>query len=142
MDIRRISDTLSVSPQIEAADVPEIVRLGFKSIVCNRPDGEQEGQPLFEDIATAARSQGLEFVFQPVSSGLVTDDNARDFSSIVNGLPAPVLAYCRTGTRCTVLWALGEAAAAKPIDGIVNQAAGAGYNLSGMLDRLAAVSRE
>ena len=73
---------------------------------------------------------------------MVTDDNARDFSAIVNGLPAPVLAYCRTGTRCTILWALGEAAAAKPIETIVTQAAGAGYNLSAMLDRLVAVSPE
>lgn len=139
MEIRKINDGLSVSPQIEAANVPDIARLGFKSLVCNRPDGEAAGQPLYDDIEAAARAEGLEVVYQPVASGMVSDENAGDFGKILAGLPGPVLAYCRSGTRCTILWALSEAADAKPVPEIVRQAASAGYDLSGLVERLVAL---
>jgi len=109
MDIKRISPFLSVSPQINAADIQRIAALGFKTVINNRPDGEVEGQPLNADLAAEAEKNGLVYIFQPVSSKMVTDENAINFATELDRVRGPVLAFCRTGTRCTILWALNEA---------------------------------
>ena len=135
MQVRRVSDELAVSPQISVADVAEAAAQGFKAIVSNRPDGESADQIAFGEIEAAAKAKGLEIVWQPVISGQMSDEEGRKFGEIVDGLPGPVLAYCRSGTRCIMLWALSQAGQQPPAD-IVGQAAQAGYDLSALAPRL------
>lgn len=135
MDMKTLTADLSVSTQITAADVATIAAQGFKSILCNRPDGEGADQTAFAEIEAQAKALGLAVAYQPVVSGAVTDQDGADFAAVIADLPAPVFAYCRTGTRCTILWALSQAAQ-QPVDGIVTTAAEAGYDLSKMAGRL------
>ena len=99
MEIKRLDDKLSVSAQIQAGDVADIARQGFRAIVCNRPDGEGNDQPLFEEIRRAAEAHDLAVRYLPLESGKVRDEDAREFQREMEDLPKPVLAFCRTGTR-------------------------------------------
>ena len=135
MNIKSLTDVLSVSPQIAIAELPEIKAQGFRSIVCNRPDGEDAGQPSFEEVSAAAKAQGLEMIWQPVVR--VSDEDAQVFAKALADLPTPALAYCRSGTRCSTLWALSQAASgAMNTDEILAAASAAGYDLSGMAQKL------
>src|SRR5579872_4397138 len=109
MDIRKITDELSVAPQIRAEDVSAVAAAGFRAVICNRPDGESSDQPCCEDIEAAARAAGLAWRAQPVRSGGVTIEDAAAFGALMVELPKPVLAYCRSGTRCAALWCLSQA---------------------------------
>ncbi len=102
MEIRRINDDFSVAGQINAADVSAVAKAGFRSLVCNRPDSEEGAAP-HEQVGDAARAAGLEFRFLPVVSGAITPENVDDMAKALKQLPSPVLAYCRTGGRCTNL---------------------------------------
>lgn len=126
-----LSDTLSVAGQISPADLQAIAAAGFKSIVCNRPDGESPGQFSSQDIATAAHQAGLAMACLPVASGRVSLQDAREFGELLNQLPGPVLAYCRSGMRSATLWALSQAGS-RPWPELVQRAAQAGFNLSGV----------
>lgn len=134
-DIRKLTDELSVAPQLVADDIAEISE-NFKSILCNRPDHEATDQPLYEEIKKHADAAGITIEFQPVNGRVISDDDIDDFEDNVASLPKPVLAYCRSGTRCTVLWALSEAGK-QPSDEILKTAAGAGYSLDALKPRIA-----
>jgi sulfide:quinone oxidoreductase len=108
MKITELTPDYSVSPQIAPADVAEIAGLGFRSIVCNRPDGEGPDQPAAAEIAAAAERQGLAFANVPVVSGQIDEGNVAEFRAALARLPAPVLAYCRSGTRSQNLWVLAH----------------------------------
>lgn len=136
MDIRKIDDTISVAPQISVEDVAEAARLGFKTLVANRPDHEEPGQPSMAEIEAAAKEQGLEWVYMPVESGNITDDDVDRFAPMIRDAAKPVLAFCRSGTRCTVLWAL-SAARSNPAQEIFTKARNAGYDISGLAPRMA-----
>jgi sulfide:quinone oxidoreductase len=138
MDIKTINDAISVSEQICAEDVPAIAAAGFRSILCNRPDGEGSDQPDYAEIEAAARAAGLETLFQPVVSGNVTDQDGADFRAAIAALPKPVFAYCRTGTRCAVLWSLSQAGQL-PMDQIMQATRAAGYDLTALAPRLGSV---
>jgi sulfide:quinone oxidoreductase len=99
MDIRKINDSISVSPQIRLEDAHELARLGFKSIISNRPDGEEDGQPSAESICMAAEGAGLEFRHIPVVASNITDRDVTLFADGMKDLPKPVVAFCRSGTR-------------------------------------------
>jgi sulfide:quinone oxidoreductase len=135
MDIKTINDTISVSAQISAGDVSAIAAAGFRSILCNRPDGEGSDQPDFAEIEAAARAAGLETLFQPVVSGNVTDQDSADFRAAIAALPKPVFAYCRSGTRCAVLWSLSQAGQLS-VDQIMQATRAAGYDLAALAPRL------
>ncbi|MBW0146312.1 TIGR01244 family sulfur transferase [Marinobacter arenosus] len=136
MDIRKIDDTISVAPQISVDDVAEAARLGFKTLVANRPDHEEFGQPPMADIEAAARQAGLEWIYMPVESGNITDQDVDRFAPMIRDAEKPVLAFCRSGTRCTVLWAL-SAARETPAQEIFTKARNAGYDISGLAPRMA-----
>lgn len=138
MDVRKLTDEVSVAPQISVADVTEIAAAGFRSIVCNRPDHESLDQVAFAEIEAAAKAAGLDVVWQPVVSGAMTDDDYKRFGEVVEGLPKPVLAYCRSGTRCAALWSLSQAAS-RPTDEIVASAAQAGYDQRGLVPKIEAI---
>jgi uncharacterized protein (TIGR01244 family) len=130
-DIRRIDDTISVSPQIQPEDVALIAAQGFRAIVNNRPDGEEPGQPAGDTIRAAAVAAGLAYSAIPVSGGFSHPqiDAMAEALAQANG---PVLAFCRSGTRSSNLWALATAKAGGEPDALIGKAAGAGYDLSGL----------
>ncbi len=127
---RKVTEALTVSPQIGPDDVPEIEAAGFRTILCNRPDGEAPDQSDFAAIEAAARKAGLEVRHQPVVSGRLTEEDVKAFEAAIEELPAPVFAYCRSGTRCITLWALAESAR-RPTAEILELAKAAGYDLGG-----------
>ncbi|PIE39202.1 MAG: TIGR01244 family phosphatase [Gammaproteobacteria bacterium] len=135
MDIRKISDQVSVSPQLSPADLAPLADLGFRSLVCNRPDGEGADQPGFDEIEAAAKAAGLEARYQPVTSGMVSDEDAVLFGKSLDELPGPILAYCRSGTRCATLWSLSQASKLAPAD-ILAATKAAGYDMSGVVRRI------
>jgi uncharacterized protein (TIGR01244 family) len=105
MQYRQIADGYAVSPQITPGDVAAIKAAGFKSVICNRPDGEQPDQPSADLIKAAVEAAGLSFRFIPVVSGQMNADNVEDQAKALEELEGPVFAYCRSGTRCTNLYA-------------------------------------
>lgn len=137
MDLKRVTPEFSVSSQIAASDMAAIAKAGFRSIICNRPDGEGADQPTFEEIEAVAKDQGLEARYQPVVSGKVRDEDARDFAALIAELPKPTLGYCRTGTRSITLWSLAEGAK-RPLPEILEKAKAAGYDMGGVVRRIVA----
>ncbi len=137
MDLKKINSQLSVSPQILAADVAALAKQGFRSIICNRPDGEGADQPLFAEIEKAANKAKLEVRYLPVVPGRVQDADAIAFASAMDELPKPVLAYCRTGTRSATLWALDQGAHGTPLADVLSATRQAGYDMSGVVRRIA-----
>lgn len=133
--IKRLTDTLSVAPQISEADLATLAAQGFRSVINNRPDGEADDQPASAVLAAAAARAGLAYREIPVVSGDLQDAQITAFGTALTELPAPILAFCRTGTRSTTLWAL-DAAGTQPADTIVRIAAEAGYDLGALRPRL------
>ncbi len=107
-EFTELTPDFSVSPQITPADVAAIAAAGFRAIICNRPDGEAPGQPPVDAVRAEAERLGLAFAFVPVISGSIEPENVADFSAAIDALPAPVFAYCRSGTRCRLLWGLAR----------------------------------
>lgn len=127
---RKLTDDVSVGAQITPDEVKELKDLGFRSILSNRPDGEEFGQPDFSQIEAAAEEQGLETRHVPAVSGALSEEVAREFARAVEEMPKPVYAHCRSGTRSTMLWAIGEAGK-RSADEIIRIAGEAGTDLSG-----------
>ena len=136
----KVNDEISVCGAIIAADVATIKGAGFRSIICNRFDGEDPGQTSFAAIEEAASEHGLEAVWQPVG-GMVEDADGEKFGRILDSLPKPVFAYCRAGTRCIVLWSLSQAGRLS-LEEILAGGAEAGYDLRGLTPRIEALADE
>jgi sulfide:quinone oxidoreductase len=135
MDLRPITNSLSVAPQITADQIAAIKAQGFKAIICNRPDGEAADQPTFEEIEREAQAQGMTALYMPITSGKVTDEDADTFGKALIELPGPVLAYCRTGTRSATLWSLSQAGNKQPSE-ILAATKAAGYDMAGVVRRI------
>ncbi|WP_298985804.1 bifunctional protein tyrosine phosphatase family protein/NAD(P)/FAD-dependent oxidoreductase [uncultured Roseibium sp.] len=134
--MKPINERISVAPQIRPQDLADIAQQGFRSVICNRPDGEGADQPVFEEIEAAAKKLGLEARYLPIVAGKVQDEDADDFSKLMEELPKPVLAYCRTGTRSATLWSLSQADTL-PLADILSQTKLAGYDMAGVVRRIA-----
>lgn len=135
MDVRPISPNVWVSGQIQPEEVAALKEMGFRAIVGNRPDGEEAGQPAWEDIVSAAEAVGLATAYIPITPGQLGEEQALAFREAVTGFEKPVLAFCRTGTRSTQLWALA-ARDRLSTDEVIRMAATAGYDLQSMQERL------
>ena len=135
MKFAKINNELTVSDQITIEDLKEIQAQGYKTIFCNRPDQESEGQLTFLTIEKEAQNLGIKAIHQPVIGGQISDDDIAQFGSSFELAQKPIFAYCRTGTRCSMLWALSHAKIL-PIDEILSKAQIAGYDLSPIKDRL------
>ncbi len=134
MELHKITDDLTVSGQIDPDEIPLLAAQGIRAIICNRPDGEAEGQPPFDAIEQAASAAGMKVAHIPVS-GPIADADAAAFGKALAELPKPILAYCRSGTRSIMLWSLSEAGKSPPEE-ILLKAARAGYDLSALAPRL------
>ena len=103
--INALTSEFAVAPQLGPNDMAAVAAAGYKSVIINRPDFEGgPDQPTADSVSSAARAAGLQVVYQPVVSGGMTQDDVARFTELLKTLPTPILAYCRTGTRCTVLW--------------------------------------
>jgi len=137
MDIRPLTKEFAVSPQIDAAHIKEIAGAGFHSILCNRPDNEEMGQPAFAEIEAAAKAEGLEMRSIPIVSGVMTPDALAELDHALKELPKPILAYFRSGTRCSMLWAAVEHGR-RDDDEIITRAAKAGYDVAPLVRQMRA----
>ena len=135
MDVKRINDKVSVSPQITPADLPALKSQGFTTIVNNRPDGESPDQPSSAAMEAAAKAAGMGYHYIPLGRDGVSPEMVEEETAALEGSAGPVLAYCRSGTRSTTLWALAQAGK-KPAQEIVSAAANAGYDMSHLLGHL------
>ena len=105
LPINPLTDAFAVAPQLGPEDMQAVADAGYRSVIINRPDGEEgAGQPASVDVIAAARAAGLAVEYQPVVSGAMTPEDVTRFRQLLNELPSPVLAYCRSGTRCTHLF--------------------------------------
>lgn len=140
MDARQITDTYTVSPQITPEDVADIAAAGFRTIVCNRPDHEIPVELQAECIAAAAEAAGLEFIIHPVIHDELEACVARQME-ILETAPTPIFAYCASGTRCSILWSIGQSSN-MPIEDILAATTRAGYDLSALRPRLQQIAEE
>lgn len=135
MDIRRVGPEFAVAPQFNPEDMASVSSQGFAAVICNRPDGEEEGQPSVAEMREAAQAAGLAFHQLPVAGGAFPDAATDAFRAVRLGSEGPVLAYCRTGTRSIALETLANPESLEPSERLM-QAAAAGYDLTAMSQNL------
>ena len=129
---RTLDETISVAGQIRPEDVATAAARGVRTIINNRPDDEQAGQPSGAEIAAAADAAGLGYAHIPVDHAGFSHAQIEAMTAAL-ALPGPALAFCRSGTRSTYLWALARGAAGDPPAEIAAKAANAGYDVSALL---------
>ena len=137
----KLTDSVWVSAQITVADVAQAAAQGITLIVNNRPEDESADQTPGEAIAAAAAAAGLAYVAIPVGHGGFSEPQVAALGKALAEAPGPVLAYCRSGTRSTLLWSLAQAAQGHDPETLALQAARAGYDISPvrqLVDMLAA----
>jgi uncharacterized protein (TIGR01244 family) len=135
MDIRQLTPGYAVSPQITPDDIPAIKAAGFTRVICNRPDGEIPPALHAARMRALVESAGLEFVENQVLPGDFSDGIVAAQRAAIDSASGPVFAYCASGNRCSVVWALGQAGRV-PGDELIATAARWGYNLEPFRARL------
>lgn len=134
---RYLIPELAVAAQLQPEDMARAAAEGFTRVINNRPDAEEAGQPACASMRAAAEAAGLEYHDLPVVAGNLTDDNVAGFAQLAKDFDGPVLLFCRSGTRCTHLWALQQAwSGQRQIGQIVAAAAQAGYNIESLVPRM------
>jgi uncharacterized protein (TIGR01244 family) len=129
-DFRQLTENVLVSPQLALEDVASAAGLGVAMIVNNRPDGEEPSAPQGEEIAAAAAAAGLNYVAIPIGHSGFSEPQVDAMIAALDKAEGPILAYCRSGTRSTLLWALAAAKQGETPDTIARTAARAGYDIS------------
>ncbi len=135
MEIRPVDENFAVAPQLQPQDMAELARQGYVAVLCNRPDGEEPGQPLIADMRAAAEAAGLAYHHIPVAGGAFPEAAIAAFRAVRRGTQGKVLAYCRTGTRSITLDTLANHGGLDA-DALIERAANAGYDLTALRDRL------
>ena len=141
MKVTKLTPNISVAHQLTVQDLEEAVAAGFKTIINNRPDGEAPDQPPSEELATAAKRLGLAYHHIPAVSGQISTEQVETFRTALGGAAKPALAFCRTGTRSTTLWALA-ASDRLSVSEILQTTSEAGYNLEALRPQLEATADE
>jgi sulfide:quinone oxidoreductase len=137
MELKVIDDTLAVAPQMQPEELAELAEQGFVAVICDRPDGEEAGQPPLDAMRAAAQDAGLAFHHLPVSGGLFPPAAIAAFGAIRRGTQGKVLAYCRTGTRAATLDALANVHGLSVAERL-SRAKAAGYDLSALAEQMEA----
>jgi len=138
MEIRPITPRYAVSPQITVEDVPAIAEAGFVKVICNRPNVEVPSTMQSDAIGEAVRAAGLEYEILELTHQTMTPENVALQRELAESCSGPVLAYCASGTRCSVVWALGQCDRMST-DDILDATTKAGYaldNLRPILDQI------
>ena len=126
----QITPSLSVAGQISKSDIAELAKSGFATIINNRPDNEEPGQLAAAEAEAEAKKHGLGYRYQPIVTGAITRAQVVEFQKLLLRSAAPVLAHCRSGTRCYLMWAASRALfdGESPLK-LVAEAATKGYDL-------------
>lgn len=140
MDIRALTPAYAVSPQIALADLAQIKAAGYTTVIDNRPDGEIPPELHGHNMRAAAEALGLVFHVNPVIGGALTPENVAIQAQIMAQAIGPVFAYCASGNRCSIVWALTEAGK-QSADDLIRVPAQFGYNLEHLRPILEAAER-
>jgi len=135
MDLRPITDTYSAAPQLGPEDMAVLAERGVATVIDNRPDDEIPPSHRAAAMRAAAEAAGLTFVFNPIIHGGLAEAQIERQADAIAASDGPVVAYCASGNRSTIIWALGVAGALPPGD-IVRRAAANGYDLGGLRPEL------
>jgi sulfide:quinone oxidoreductase len=108
MTFARLSDRYSVAPQIQPTDIEFFAEQGFTVVICNRPDGEDQGQPTADSVRAACEERGIAFHMIPMSGRWVSEDTVDRYLEVMQQADGPVLGYCRSGTRSAILWQMAS----------------------------------
>jgi uncharacterized protein (TIGR01244 family) len=140
MDIRSLTPDYAVSPQIDLADLAAIKEAGFVTIIDNRPDGEIPPHLHTQAMRAAAEAAGMTFVANPVIGGALTMANVQAQAAAIAEATGPILAYCASGNRSSICWALSQAGT-RPTDELIALPAQYGYNLEGLRQQIDVLAR-
>lgn len=140
MDIRALNDVYAVSPQISPEDVPGIAEAGYRTIICNRPDFEVGPGYRAADIRRAAEAAGVEFIEIPITQSDHFERDVQRQKEAIASSPTPVLAYCASGTRSTIVWMMG-AVTEMAVGDLLDIANRAGYPLAALRPQLEAAAQ-
>ncbi len=135
VDFVKLQEDFYVAPQIQAGDIIHAKELGIRTIMVNRPEHEEVGQPTKDKLRLLAEAHDITFLELPVISGQITDNQVDAFATLLTSAQMPCLCYCRTGTRSTHLWALSHAQKLG-LEHVMSAAMKAGYNLETIRERL------
>jgi uncharacterized protein (TIGR01244 family) len=141
MDIRPVTPDYAVSPQIEPADLAQIKAAGYVTIIDNRPDGEIPPHLHTPVMRAAAEALGLTFVANPVIGGQLTMENVAAQGAAIAASTGPVFAYCASGNRSSIVWALAQAGK-RPVDDLIGLPARFGYQLDHLRPQIEALARQ
>ena len=128
-DFRKIDDGFYASPQISVAEVSQAAAMGIGTIVNNRPEGEANDQPAGRDIEAATKAAGLNYVAIPIGHSGFSMPQVDAMSEVLAKADRPVLGFCRSGTRSTLLWSLAQAQQGRDPDEIAAAAEAGGYSI-------------
>ena len=104
MTLYKLTEACTVAGQIRPADLAALQQGGYTTVVCNRPDNEDFAQPSALEISDACTNLGIAFHHLPISNAGISTEMVEEFRRIVADSDGPVLAYCRSGQRSSVLW--------------------------------------
>ena len=127
---RALDETIFVSSQITADDIATAAAQGVTLIINNRPDGESPTEPQGQEIEAAAHAAGLDYIAIPVGQGGFSQPQVDAMTTAIDSATGKTLAYCRSGTRSTLLWSLARAKAGDPPSMLHQKANAAGYDLT------------
>jgi sulfide:quinone oxidoreductase len=128
-----VTETLSVASQIDLGDIAEIARLGYRTLVNNRPDGEEPGQLTADMARQKAEAAGIAYHYLPFTAATLTAADIAAFDTLLKNADGPVLAHCRSGTRCFLVWAVTQVqAGAGSADALIARGADLGFEISAL----------
>ncbi len=141
MEIKKVNESMAVSPQIQPEDIEAIKSAGYKVIVNNRPDGEVAGQPLSNEIEALSVEADIDYHYIPMIPGELRQDMIDELNEVLDNAAGPVFAYCRSGTRSITLWSLSQAGKIST-DEIIAAGSANGYDLSPMRPTIEALAAQ
>lgn len=138
MAIKQLDEQLFISAQLSEADIDEVLQKGISAVICNRPDNEEAHQPSMIEIRAIFEQYGIKtFCYQPVIASSLRASDALAFNTLLDQFSGKVLAYCRTGTRCSLLWAIGQVQQGRKADEVIMQVKEkTGLDISNFADKL------
>ena len=140
MDIRKITPDYAVGPQIEPEDLATLAADGFVAVINNRPDDEVMADLAGAEMQKAAEAAGLRYIPNPVVNGAMTMANVETQKTVLDSAEGPVFAWCRSGTRSSIMWALSQAGQ-RPTEEILNDLRTAGYDLPQLAPQIDALAQ-
>jgi len=136
-----VEQDFAVTSQVTPGDIAEIAKEGVKTLINNRPNGEEPDQLASSEARAQAEKLGLQYVYLPVQTGTITAADVDAFARALKSSPKPIMAHCRSGTRCYLLWAATQAAHGKDVNQLVMRAAGDGYDIRVLPDLLRRIGK-